>query len=311
MPAFAALQRAHPDADIDWLVESRHQEIVGLIRGLHQRIVIDTRDAWHRVPAVLRRLRANRYDATLDLQGLLKSAVLARFSGARRIVGFDRKALREPAAALFYRERRAVDDRRHVIRKNLALVSALGSVDASIEFPFDIPDTDVPAHAYALLNPGAAWPNKRWPPARFGEIASWLSARHGLRSLVLWGPGERPLAEKVVAAAAGTADPAPRTTIGDVLALARRATLVVSGDTGPLHLAAAVGAPLVGLYGPTSPSRNGPWQPDDVTVSRFEGCVCHHERRCRRPSPCIDGISVEQVQQAIDRRLARTGVPRH
>jgi lipopolysaccharide heptosyltransferase I len=323
VPAFAALRRAYADAAIDWIVEERHREIVELIRGLRRRILIDTQRRRLGIVGVIRQLRRERYDIAIDLQGLLKSAVVARLSGAARVIGFDRPALREPAAALFYGERYVTDDRQHVLRKNLSLVAAVaerdrvspGSAPASwgppsggpgfVEFPLDVPSSSAALDAYALLNPGAAWPNKRWPPDRFGAVAHWLHERHGLRSQVLWGPGERSLADAVSAASSGAAEPARPTRIADVLALARAARLVISGDTGPLHLAAAVGAPVIGLYGPTTPARNGPWMPDDLTVSRFEACDCHYERRCRRASRCIDDIKVEDVQQAVDERLAR------
>jgi len=310
VPAVAALGRALPGAAIDWVVEARHREVIGLVRGLRRRLTIDTarpRTLWRSV----RELRAGRYDVAIDLQGLLKSAVIARLSGARRVVGFDRSALREPAAALFYGERHHTDDRQHIIRKNLSLVSAVAPVDDRIEFSHDVPPATIaPDGAYALLNPGAAWPNKRWPPERFGAVAEWLLAQYGLRSLVLWGPGERALAGAVVAASAGAAEAAPETRIGDVLALARGAALVISGDTGPLHLAASMGAPLVGLYGPTSPARNGPWEPDDLVVSRFDRCRCHYRRRCTQASACVDSIAVEDVRRAAAERLARAGVPR-
>lgn len=312
IPAVAALRRTRPDAEIDWVVEARHHEIVDLVSGLRRRVLIDTRGKWHRLAGVVRALRRERYDAALDLQGLVKSAVLARLSGARRVIGFDRPALREPAAALMYSERHVQDDRQHVVYKNLALAGALAPIDARIEFPLEIPARAAPVEPYALLNPGAAWPNKRWPADRFGALARWMRERHGLSSLVLWGPGERDLAEAVAAASSGAASVAPATRIADVLALARGARLVVSGDTGPLHLAAAVAAPVIGLYGPTTAARNGPWRPDDVTVSRYEGCACHYERRCRREARCIDEITVEDVERAVDARLAsapRPGVP--
>ena len=127
---------------------------------------------------------------------------------------------------------------------------------------------------------------------------------HGLLPVVLWGPGEEALAQRIVDSSAGVAVPAPPTRVADILALARRARLMVSGDTGPLHLAGAVGTPLVAIFGPTDPARNGPWNPSDISLSRFDDCVCHYRRRCRRTRACIEDISVEDVSGAIDRRLA-------
>lgn len=312
LPAVAALRRAWPGARIDWLVDRRHRAILDLARGIDSRLTIDPGGRWRDLPAAVRHLRAQRYDAALDLQGLLKSAVLARLSGAPRVIGFGRAAVRESLAASFYTEAVEVPRSGHVIRKNLALLAALGLHDDRIEVPLD----DVPAPAWwmeqwasspvALLNPGAGWPNKRWPAERFGAIAAWLRDRHGLQSAVLWGPSEEALAAGVVAASTGAARQLPRTSIADLVAIARRARLMVAGDTGPLHVAAAVGLPIVGLYGPTSPARNGPWHEHDETLSRFDGCACHHRRRCRRGTACIDSIPLDEVTRAIDRRLARS-----
>ena len=123
-------------------------------------------------------------------------------------------------------------------------------------------------------------------------------------SMVLWGEGEQSLAEEVVARANGTARLSPPTTIADLVALARGATLMLSGDTGPVHIAAAVGTPVVTLFGPTRQSRNGPWSPHDVTVSRDEVCQCHHLRRCKLDTMCLVDIQVDEVVAAIERRLA-------
>jgi ADP-heptose:LPS heptosyltransferase len=125
-----------------------------------------------------------------------------------------------------------------------------------------------------------------------------------LPSVVVWGPGEEALARDVATAAGDAALLSPRTSIADLVALARSASLFVSGDTGPAHIAAAVGTPIVGIYGPTRPSRNGPWSPDDVTVSRHAVCQCHHLRRCRLPTMCLDDIGVEEVLGAVEQRLA-------
>jgi ADP-heptose:LPS heptosyltransferase len=157
---------------------------------------------------------------------------------------------------------------------------------------------------FALLNPGAAWPNKRWPPSRLADVAIALRVRHDLTSVVLWGPGEEALAQDVVTAANGAAVLSPPTTIRDLVALTRGAALMVSGDTGPTHIASAVGTPIVGIYGPTRPARNGPLSPNDVTVSRDAVCSCHHLRQCTRDRMCLLDIEVGEVLGAIERRFA-------
>ena len=163
------------------------------------------------------------------------------------------------------------------------------------------------ASGFALLNPGAAWPNKRWPPARFGALAAALRARTGLPSLVLWGPHEKPLAEAVVAASEGAAALTPATHIVDIFGVAKAARIVVSGDTGPLHIACAVGTPAVALFGPTFAERNGPWDAADIVVSRTGTCECLYQRQCRRSAPCIDDITGDEVLGAVLRRLEAHG----
>ena len=168
-----------------------------------------------------------------------------------------------------------------MIQKNLSILSALQidagrarncrcTPDATAETVTAI-EAAGGSRGYVVLNPGAAWPNKRWPPDRFGALAAALRDRTGLRSLVTWGPSERELADAVVhASSAAPRPPAPATSVSDLAVLMRDAALVVSGDTGPLHIAAAMGTPLVGLYGPTWPERNGPWDPSDDVISRAE-----------------------------------------
>jgi heptosyltransferase I len=259
------------------------------------------------------RLRRQRYDAGLDLQGLLKSAVLARSAGARRTIGFPRTHLREPMARLLYTETVDPGDAVHVIDQNLRLAGAVGVTDTRVMFPLEIPRSETSdtlasqfeGDGYVLVNPGAAWPNKRWPPQRFGELAAAIRDRRGLRSLVVWGPDERAMAETAVGESRGAAELSPPTSIADLFALSQRARLVVSGDTGPLHIAGAVGTPIVALFGPTRWQRNGPWSPSDVVVSQYDRCVCHYERRCRRNVPCIDDIPVDEVMHAVEQRLDR------
>ena len=312
IPAAAALRQRYPQAQIDWLVDPRYTELLNLVECVDGRIPFDPRDlmrgragAW----AVVRQLRETGYDAVIDIQGLLKSAVLSRLVSARRTIGFPRQHLREPLARLFYSETPDPGAAAHVIHKNLALLAPLDVVDRSVHFPITIPRTPAVARAselagggaYALLNPGAAWPNKRWPTDRFGAVAASIRREFGLTSVAMWGPGERSLADAVVAASDGAAVAAPETTITDIVGIARGARLIVSGDTGPTHIAGAVGTPIVALFGPTFPERNGPWSPGDIVISRVAQCSCYYERRCRKDVPCIEGITVGEVLDAVRR----------
>jgi heptosyltransferase-1 len=313
LPVAAALRDRYPDGQIDWLVDRRHAAVLDLVPVISRRVAVDSR-RWGVSLGAVRALRRERYDAAVDLQGLVKSAAFARMSGAARVIGFARAHLRERIAAGFYSEACEPGNVTHVIDKNLSVLALFGIAERRRQFPIAVPESAAGEpvvervrraglRGYALINPGAAWPNKRWPPARYGEVASALATRHGLLPVVLWGPGEQAIATGVVEASNGIAMTAAPTGIGDLLALARGARLMVSGDTGPLHLAAAVGTPVVALFGPTDPARNGPWDASDISLSRFADCVCHYERRCRRSRGCIEDLTVEDVRAAIDRRL--------
>jgi heptosyltransferase-1 len=316
IPAAAAIRRAFPQSSVDWLVDVRHREVLELVPVVDRRISVNTSSA-RSVWSVLGDLRRARYDVALDLQGLLKSAALARLSGASRVVGFPPDLLRERAARFFYTQT-AGDVAPHVIDKNLSMLKALGIRMPEIECPLEdrnpaianegrlrlgIPE-GVP---FAIINPGAGWPNKRWPPVYFAEVARGLAERHGLRSLVLWGPGEEQLAANVVTAANGAAAAAPHTTVADLVSLIKAAALMISGDTGPLHVAAASGTPVIGIFGPTDPQRNGPWAEDDLIASRYRACACHYERQCRISGWCLLDISPREVLDLAHRRLALHG----
>ncbi len=158
---------------------------------------------------------------------------------------------------------------------------------------------------FAIINPGGGWPTKLWPTERYAQLADWLSSECGLSSFVTFGPGEEALARAVVSNARSSAVRPLASTLKQFVALARRAALFVGGDTGPLHLAAAGGTPIVGLYGPTSPERNGPFDPQDITVGRDLWCrtACH--RRSCWHWECMD-IPMDDVQHAVFERLANT-----
>ncbi len=326
LPVAAALRRAFPDAAIDWVVDERNAGLLALVPVLDQVVVLRTRSqsALGAVIDCRRTLRRRAYDVALDVQGLGKSALVARLSGAPRVVGFTTPFLRERWSRVFHSEAADPGHLTHVVDRNLGLLTALGIDDARWEFPLEPRSSDSTPSVerlldsgdgrFALINPNTAWSNKCWPPERFGAVAARVRRAHGLRSVVLWGPGDEPRADAVVAASDGAATIAPQTDLADLVALLQAATVVVSGDTGPLHLAAAVGTPVVGIYGPSNPARNGPWSPHDVVVSRFTSCVCHQERdrtgpagrmvrHCEASTWCLDDISADEVCGAVDRRI--------
>ena len=324
LPALAALRRAQPAAHIAWAVERGGAAL--LLRDnpcLDDLIELDLR-GWRRgltqaatraaISAALAQLRGARFDAALDFQGLLKSAMVTRLSGARRRVGFAAGVARESASALLMTERVAADDREHVIKKNLALVAQLGcDVSGAYEFPLAVAPADERFAAeqaarfgdrFVIVNPSGGWPTKLWRPEYFGEIADRLRQIHGLRAAVTYGPGEASLARAVVENARGSAVMLD-STLPQFFALARRAQLFIGGDTGPMHLAAAAGTPIVALFGPTSARRNGPFAAHDIVVERFDlACRSDCYRRSCSHTSCMN-IPVETVWRAATERMRK------
>ena len=322
VPLAAALRRRLPGSAIDWVVEERYAGLLDMVPGLDRRIVLRTRSrptlsAWWELR---RTLRAVSYDVALDVQGLGKSALVARLSGARRVVGFSAPFLRERWARWLHTETADPGRGRHVVDRNLGILGALGVDDREWSFPFRLPAPPAVGErrgGYVVLNPNAAWATKRWPPERYGAVAGHVGRAHGLSCVVIWGPDDRARAGAVVAASGGAAALAPPTDLAELASLLQAAALLVSGDTGPLHLAAALGTPVVGLYGPSDPARNGPWSPADEVVSAFPDCTCAAwraeagravpmVRRCRAGKACLEALTADRVCAAVDRRLGST-----
>lgn len=270
----------------------------------------------------VRDLRSRAYDVAIDVQGLWKSAAWARLSGARRVVGYGPPGRVEPLSALLLRERLPLDaGAAHVVDENLALLRAVG-VEAVGSREFVFPDLEREADevetalsaaglrpgGFAILNPGGGWPQKLWPPEGYGALARALRER-GLRALVTWGPGEEALAERVVRASGGAAERCFPTGLRQLVELSRRARLMVAADTGPLHLACAVGTAVVGIFGPTDPARNGPFGVDDVVVRRVGPPEGRHRGRFRVSPEEMAAITPAELLAAVERRLARAVAP--
>jgi len=329
LPALDAIRKGLPHAEISWVVEQSTSEILRDNPLIDRLIEVDTKALRRglmsgetlRAPRQqLRRLRASAFDVAIDFQGLLKSASIARLSGARRVFGYSRQGLREPASALFLSKRVHVPKRTHVIFKALQLVHgvlgiAVPTDPAELCFPIGIPDqaqleasTEIERikSPYAILNPGGGWPTKLWSPQRFGQLADALWSNFGLQSLVTHGPGEEQLAQSVVDGSQSGKARTVKLSLKGFFALAQHAKIYIGGDTGPTHLAVAAKAPIVGLFGPTEWWRNGSPRPVDICVERNDiDCrVDCHRRSCSKWI-CMD-IEVERVLKAVDARIGDT-----
>jgi lipopolysaccharide heptosyltransferase I len=297
LPVASTLKARLPHARLTWVVEQREAAVLHGHPALADVVTVDTR-RWRRartgrdvaaaareIRAVARRLGADHFDVAIDLQGLLKSAVVAALTRAPLRVGFDVRRSRELSALFTTRRVTPPASARHVVDQYLALLSPLGVREPVLEFnlPWDA-DAESRMDAFfhrsglkaggrvVALNPGAGRPDKRWPAERFAALASRIVDEAGAAVVIVWGPGEEPLARAIVGSLAGTpAALAPRTGLVELVAVLRRVSVVVSGDTGPIHVAAALGTPCVGLYGPTSAERNGPYGRRHRTLAAPDG----------------------------------------
>ncbi len=329
LPALALTRRDQPEATISWVAESRSAEILRGNQLIDNLIEIDTRalrggrlaeDMLLGVAKQVRGLRKFDYDIAIDLQGLYKSAFIAKLSGASKRWGFAKEYLREPGSRFLLTDTVPIPERTHVVRKNLILTAvAIGAdlTDAPIEFPiFTSPEDREEAEAiieqtggdYAILNPAGGWVTKLWHAEKYGELADSIWESFGLTPIVATGPAESELAAKVMASSRTGRAISVQPSLKAFYELARRAKVYVGGDTGPTHLAIAAGAPVVGIFGPTEWWRNGSTNEADICVGR-EDIACRidcHRRTCSNWI-CMD-ISAETVAEAVGIRLSKATV---
>lgn len=306
LPALALLRRRWPAARIDWLVNA---PFAGLLEShpCLDGVVRFERAAWRRawgLPALMGALRGARYDLAIDLQGLARSALLSAWTGAATIAGFA--AARE-GAPLLYTDRVAGGGERHAVERCLDVVDALGCGREPVQFALPRePSAEawaqatLPAAPFAALLPGTNWPTKRWPAERFAALVRPLRERFGLSSVLAGGADATALAGRIPA----DLDLTGRTTLPQLVALLRRAALVVTNDSGPMHLAAALDRPMVALFGPTSPIRTGPYRRDDAVLRLEMPCAPCFSRRCLHTS-CMAWLEADAALRAAERQLAR------
>jgi heptosyltransferase-1 len=326
-PAVAALRATFPAAEIVWLTHPRWKFLVESSSLASEVWTVETRSV-SSLREAIGRVRQTSWTAAIDYQGLWKSAALPFLGGVRKRIGFSSHTIREFGVPLLYTNRVSATAS-HIADQNGELSLRAGAQDATAPISLRVQPEDESAMSaklrtlgidrYIVLSPGGGWRSKCWPPERFGALCRKIRDSLGLRCVVNYGPGEDHLAT-AVRAASGGADPVPYNgELGQLMALLRNAVCIVGGDTGPLHLAIALGTPAVALFGPTSPARNGPYHGvgrstvnakegqltaavgDDI-VLRAPNTVTTHTRS-DETHPSMLAIDVESVFDAVRRRI--------
>jgi heptosyltransferase I len=320
IPAQQQILRRLPNAELHWLAEPVYLPLLASVPGLRAVWQADTRDwrrrpwGWSKAASMIKQIRRQRFDLAIDFQGLLKSAFLARLSGAAEVVGFSRENLREPAAGWFYSRTVNVSDSqgKHVVELNTELARFLGCNDQSSPvIPLRIPPevsarvaetlNGSGAQRPVLINPGAGWATKLWPPDRYALLASRIEEELGLPVVFTFGPDEKPVLEQISKCMGDRPVRSFPTSILELAALCRQSRLMIAGDTGPLHLAVAMETPTVAILGPTTPWRNGPFHVADPVIKRYLPCSDCYKRRCDQ-FICME-IPVQEVFEAVAHRL--------
>lgn len=300
LPALRALRRELPRATVGWVVEEAFAPLLERDPDIDELLVVRTRPwrgrlhraaTWSEIRATIARLRAFRADAVLDLMGNHKAGLLAALSSCRRRIGLERHIRRESSSALWLNEF-VTTSKPHTVDRALAVAMAVAPGCRFDGFGADrirqaaageATPSDEP---YLVIHPGAAWANKCYPPDRWGTVASTLAERTGWRVLLSLGPGEAALGDEVAEASGGVAAPAPGRGLPALVALLAGARLVLGGDTGPSHLAHALGVPTLFVHGPTDPARHGPYgHPERAVFHRLPCSFCH--RRYSAPQRCL------------------------
>lgn len=320
LPLLCALRRRFPSAFIAWAVERPADQLLYRHPDLDRVLVVPR--GWLRRPIIAAQLRREfkqcRFDVAIDPQSLTKSAALAWLSGAPVRVGMARPHGRELAPWL--NNRLAPISSSHLVDKTLELLTAINCSFDRVEFRLPIDQSalaemtrccgHIPGRSFIAINPGASWESKRWEPERFSAVARQALERWNLHSLVVWaGDIERQMAQTIVEASRGAASLAPPTNLNQLAALLFRAQMYLGGDSGPMHIAAAVGTPCVALFGPTRPENSGPYgQGHETLQAWYQSGNCRERRNAANDA--MRAIQVADVMGGMERILRqRTSAP--
>jgi len=323
LPTLEVLRALYPEGHITWLVEEVHAPVLAGHPALDElwplprlhlgdgRFLPDLRESFK----LARRLREQPFDLVIDLQGLLKSAAWVALARSGHKLGYDRT--RELSYLALTERLAPYDPEAHAVWRYLNVARSLGAAAERPRFRLGLPlPADLshllslgPGQPLAVVHPGARWPTKLWPAAHWARLADWLAREKGFQVVITGSSGDRALAEEIVAQ---TETPplnlAGRTSLAELAAVLKQARVAVTTDTGPMHLAAALGTPVAALFGPTAPWRTGPFGEGHEVVRLDLECSPCFQRRCSEPR-CLLELPVSQAQAAVEKILVRRKNP--
>ena len=316
LPVACALRKTFPDAHLTWVVEKKSSPVVVGHPDLNEVIVVER--GWYvkprQIASLRRKLKPLRVDTAIDCQSVTKSAMACLLSGAKIRIGLTGEHGSELSPLL---NNVLIDPiHSHLADRSLELLAPLDILNPAVEWNFPVAESDrmfVPDALrplgidgpFNVINPGAGWDSRLWEMKRYSDVARHLGLEHDLPTVVIWGGSrEHDWAQEIVRRSRGHAALAPRTTIGRAIAIIERATMFVSSDTGPLHMAVAVGTPSVALHGPTRPEDSGAYGPPHIAVQARHEDGGRKQRRGADNSAMLE-ITVEMVCEACDQLRER------
>ncbi len=322
-PVVRAIKMAHPAVSITWVVADKYAELVCLSPHVDEIITI-RRDDWARwwKLSTIRGLldfagmiRENEFGAIIDLQGLLRSGLVTFIARSRVKVGFS--YAREGAALFYNIKTSAPDDTTHAIDRYMAVLKAL-EITPEKPYGFDLKlpaaemlwaDTVTPDDPYVVINPNSRWKTKRWPTESFAALARELYTKYDLRCVITGGGQDMDRGERMAELAGdGVTNLTGKGGLTHLAAILAKSVGIITNDSGPLHLAVALGVPTVSIFGPTDPAMTGPYGDGHFTVTNKVDCSPCLKRKCPYAHECMDGLPVARVEQAW-RNLSESGRP--
>jgi len=326
LPLVSAIKAQAPHFEVDWVVDRKALDVLKNNPNINNVYVFESKK-WFKSGNILSHLpevqeffgsiRRQRYDIVIDIQGLLKSSAVAFLSGAQRRIGFHRNDCREKASSFLIQEHSKTSYKdAHVVLRNLSpLARVFPGFKPSLDYDYTLYLNDeekqkaqstlsglnLKKKEYLLVNPGGGWKTKLWFPERYAEVCRHLQEKHNLTALLLWGPGEEPLVEKIKQGCE-SAVIAPRTTLRDMSALIEHGRFMLSPETGPLHIADSLGLASVVLYGPSNIEINHPVKSPSYSVMPEIDCGGCYIRNCPNPI-CLEKITSEMVIEQVEALL--------